>query len=70
MDFKKTKWIEEKRRDWPEGSLKRFLMLNYPECKTAREALAKVIKDKAELDELRIKLKEAEGKDGKDTPGR
>lgn len=42
MDFKKTKWIEAKRRDWPEGSLERQLKLNYPGCSSAFEASQKV----------------------------
>ena len=42
MDFKKTKWIEEKRKDWPEGSLERQLKLNYPGCSSAFEASQKV----------------------------
>lgn len=28
MDFKKNKWIEEKRKSWPEGSLERTLALS------------------------------------------
>lgn len=41
MDLKKTKWIEEKRKNWPEGSLERHLLLNYPGCKTLVEAVQK-----------------------------
>lgn len=42
MDFKKTKWIEQKRKDWPEGSLERHLKLNHSGCKSAFEASQKI----------------------------
>lgn len=56
MDFKKTKWIETKRENWPSGSLERHLLLNYPGCKTLKEAVEKAIRDKLELEELKKQL--------------
>jgi hypothetical protein len=42
VEFKKTAWIEQKRKDWPEGSLERHLKLNHSGCKSAFEASQKV----------------------------
>ena len=60
FDFDRAEWLENKKKNWPEGSLKRFLMLNYPECRTASEALKKAIADLAELKELKQKIKDSE----------
>lgn len=43
MDFKKTKWIEEKRKNWPDRSLEKSLVRDYPGCKSAFEAVQKVL---------------------------
>lgn len=67
MDFKKTKWIEEKRRDWPQGSLERRLLLDYPGCKTLKEAFEQAVKDRQELKEFKEQLDEAGGQLGEAT---
>lgn len=43
MDFKKKSWIEENRRNWPDRSLEKSLVRDYPGCKSAFEAVQKVL---------------------------
>lgn len=51
-----TEWIKHMRLGWPEGSLERQLILNYPGCKSLQEAVKQAIKDSRELAELKAKL--------------
>lgn len=53
-----TDWIKHKREHWPEGSLEKTLLRDFPGCKTLKEALAQAIKDRQELLELKKKLNE------------
>lgn len=46
MDIKKKSWIEEKRKNWPDRSLEKALAIDYPGCKTAFEAVKKVLSEK------------------------
>lgn len=44
-----TEWMKFKKMSWPEGSLERHLALNYPGCKTLREAVQEILKFKNQI---------------------
>lgn len=60
-EFDRKKWVDAKKRNWPEGSLRRYIMLNFPGCRDLKEVLEMAIKEKRELEELKCKLRQVEG---------
>lgn len=54
MDIKKKSWIEEKRKNWPDRSLEKTLAMDYPGCKSALDAVKKVLSDKEPKTEVPI----------------
>lgn len=46
MDIKKKSWIEEKRKNWPEDSKRQALTRDFPGCRSAFEAVQKVLSEK------------------------
>lgn len=53
-------WRKHQKEHWPEGSLERSLLRNYPGCKTAVEALNKALKAKTPLANIVVEHKPVE----------